>query len=81
MKQYVEVKQAQRQGCTISKVAAKLGRDRKTVRKYYRMDKGEFLRYLERMAERGKAFEAYRDEIIGRCQNWKEEDLLVYEIL
>lgn len=69
MKQYLEVKQAQRQGCTISRVAAKLGRDRKTVRKYYRMDKDEFLRYLERMAERGKAFEAYRDEILEVYRN------------
>lgn len=49
----------------LSVVAAKLGRDRKTVRKYFRMDRDEFTRYLERMAERGKAFDVYREEILG----------------
>jgi len=65
MKQYMDLKRAQRQGMTISAASKMLSRDRKTVRRYYRMDKAEFLRYLERMAERGKAFEAYRDDIIG----------------
>jgi len=65
MKQYIALKQAQRQGLTVSAVAVKLGRDRKTVRKYFRMDKDDFIRQLERMAERGKAFTVYRDEILG----------------
>ena len=41
-----------------------LSRDRKTVRKYLRMKKDELTNYLERMAERGKAFAIYRDEIL-----------------
>jgi len=76
MKQYMAVKQGQRQGFTVSAVAVKLGRDRKTVRKYFRMDKDEFLRYLERMAERGKGFEAFRDEILEIYQN--HEGRIVY---
>lgn len=76
MKQYMAVKQAQRQGLTVSAVAVKLGRDRKTVRKYFRMDKEDFLRYLERMAERGKGFEAYRDEILEIYRN--HEGRVVY---
>jgi transposase len=76
MKQYMAVKQYQRQGLTVSAIAVKLGRDRKTVRKYYRMDKDEFLRYLERMAERGKGFEAYKDEILDIYRN--HEGRIVY---
>ena len=34
------------------------------MRKYLRMDKDQFIRYLERMAERGKAYSAYKDEIL-----------------
>lgn len=76
MKQYMAVKQAQRQGLTVSAVAVKLGRDRKTVRKYFRMDKEEFLRYLDRMAERGKGFEAHREEILEIYRN--HEGRVVY---
>jgi transposase len=76
MKQYMAVKQAQRQGLTVSAVAIKLGRDRKTVRKYFRMNKDDFHRYLERMAERGKGFEAYRDEILDIYRN--HEGRIVY---
>ena len=76
MKQYMAVKQGQRQGLTVSAVAVKLGRDRRTVRKYFRMDKDEFLRYLERMAERGKGFEAFRDEILEIYRN--HEGRIVY---
>ncbi len=65
MKQYQDMKRAQRQGLSILAASQMLGRDRKTVRRYFRMDKEEFLRYLEQMSERGKAFEAYRDEILG----------------
>jgi hypothetical protein len=65
MKQFLSLKRDQERGLPISSVAMKLGRDRKTVRKYFRMDKDEFTRYLERMSERGKAFEAYREEILG----------------
>lgn len=65
MKQYQRLKVAERQGRSVSDIAKMISRDRKTVRKYLRMDKDEFLRYLERMAERGKAFAAYRDEIIS----------------
>jgi transposase len=76
MKEYMAVKQGQKQGLTVSGVAAKLGRDRKTVRKYFRMAKDEFLRYLERMAERGKGFEVYRDEILEIYRN--HEGRVVY---
>ena len=64
MKQYQRLKVAERQGRSVSDMAKMISRDRKTVRKYLRMDKDEFLRYLERMAERGKAFAEYRDEIL-----------------
>lgn len=64
MKQYTTFQSARRQGLTVSQIGEKLGRDRKTVRKYLRMDKDEFIRHLERMAERGKAFEPYRDDIL-----------------
>lgn len=64
MKQYTVLKAAQRQGRTVSAIAASLGQDRKTVRKYFRMDKDKFIRYLEKMAERGKTFKGYRDEIL-----------------
>lgn len=76
MKQYKAVKQGQRQGLTVTAVAVKLGRDRKTVRKYFRMDQEEFHRYLDRMAERGKSFEAYREEILEIYRN--HEDRVVY---
>ena len=64
MKDYTIVRTEHRQGLTVSAIAAKLGKDRKTVRKYLRMDKDQFIRYLERMAERGKAYAAYRKEIL-----------------
>ena len=64
MKDYTIVQTGHRQGLTVSAIAAKLGKDRKTVRKYLRMDKDQFIRYLERMAERGKAYSAYKDEIL-----------------
>jgi hypothetical protein len=64
MKQYLTLKENQRKGLTVSAIAIKLSQDRKTVRKYFRMDKDDFVRYLERMAERGKAFEPYHDEIL-----------------
>jgi hypothetical protein len=64
MKDYNLIKTAGRIGFTVSEMAGKFGKDRKTVRKYLRMDKDELLRYLEHMAERGKAFEPYRDEIL-----------------
>jgi transposase len=64
MKQYNVVQQASKQGLTITGIEVKVGRDRKTVRKYLRMDKDEFLQYLSRMAERGKVFEPYRSEIL-----------------
>jgi hypothetical protein len=76
MKRYMAVKQAQRQGLTVSEAAVKLGRDRKAVRKYFRMDRNAFLAYLERMAERGKGFEAYRDEILDIYRN--HEGRIVY---
>lgn len=65
MKHYTVLKSAQRQGRTVSAIAASLGQDRKTVRKYLHMDKEKFIRYLAEMAERGKTFERYRDEILG----------------
>ncbi len=64
MKDYNIVRTGHRQGLTVSALAVKLGKDRKTVRKYLRMDNDQFLRYLERMAERGKAFSVYKDEIL-----------------
>ena len=64
MKDYTIVRTGHRQGLTVSAIAVKLGKDRKTVRKYLRMDKDQFIRYLERMAERGKAYAAYKDEIL-----------------
>jgi hypothetical protein len=64
MKGYTIVRTGHRQELTVSAIAVKLGKDRKTVRKYLRMDKDQFIRYLERMAERGKAYSAYKDEIL-----------------
>ena len=69
MKDYNIVQTEHRQGLTVSAIAVKLGKDRKTVRKYLRMDKDQFIRYLDRMAERGKAFAAYKDEILGIYRN------------
>ena len=69
MKDYTIVRTGHRQGLTVSAIAVKLGKDRKTVRKYLRMDKDQFIRYLERMAERGKAFAAYKDEILEIYRN------------
>jgi hypothetical protein len=40
------------------------------------MDKNELLRYLEQMAERGKAYEPYRDEILEIYR--LHEDRIVY---
>lgn len=65
MKQYQRLKVADRQGRSVSDMARMVSHDRKTVRKYLRMDKEAFLLYLERMAERGKAFAPYRDEIVS----------------
>ena len=64
MKQYQVIRKGKDLGLSISAIAVKLGRDRKTVRKYYRMDKNKLTAYLEQMAERGKAFEPFRDEIL-----------------
>ena len=69
MKDYNIVRTGHRQGLTVSAIAVKLGKDRKTVRKYLRMDKDQFIRYLERMAERGKAYAAYEDEILEIYKN------------
>jgi transposase len=69
MKDYTIVQTGHRQGLTVSAIAVKLGKDRKTVRKYLRMDQDQFIRYLERMAERGKAFAAYKDEILEIYRN------------
>lgn len=64
MKDYNLIKTAERIGFTVSGIAVKLGKDRKTVRKYLRMHKDELLRHLEQMTERGKAYEPYRNEIL-----------------
>jgi len=64
MKQYQMILKAKNRGLTINEIARSLGHDRKTVRKYYRMDNEEYLRYRGNAAERGKAFAEYRDEIL-----------------
>lgn len=64
MKDYTILQTGHRQGLSVSAIAVKLGKDRKTVRKYLRMDKDQFVRYIEQMAERGKAYSAYKDEIL-----------------
>lgn len=69
MKQYQLIRKSRDQGLTIHAIAQKLGRDRKTVRKYYRMDQDEFLSRLEAAAERGKVFATYRDEIVEIYSN------------
>ena len=50
MKDYTIEQTGHRQGLTVSAMAVKLGKDRKTVRKYLRMDKDQFIQYLGRMA-------------------------------
>jgi len=69
MKQYQMILKAKNRGLTINEIARSLGHDRKTVRKYYRMDKEEYLRYRGNAAERGKAFAEYRDEILEVYRN------------
>jgi transposase len=69
MKDYITVHKARKQGLSITGTAMKLGKDRKTIRKYLRMDKDQFLRYLERMAERGKVYEVYKDDIVEIFRN------------
>ena len=64
MKDYNIVQTGHRQGLTVSAIAVKYSKDRKTVRKYLRMDNDQFNQYLERMAERGKVFSVYKDEIL-----------------
>lgn len=65
MKQYQQLQVARRQGRSVSDISKILCRDRKTVRKYLAMDKDEFSRHLECLAERGKVFAVYRDEILS----------------
>ena len=72
MKDYNIVQTGHRQGLTVSAIAVKYSKDRKTVRKYLRMDNDQFNQYLERMAERGKVFSVYKDEILEIYQKNQE---------
>ena len=70
---YYEIKRLQKQGYGINRIKRELGIDKKTVRKYLKMDEAEYRQYHITMQDREKEFDALQDEIISL---YKENDFL-----
>jgi len=64
MNVYKIIQKRKGRGESISEICRALQRSRNTVRKYYHMDRREYLRYTEGASQRGKVFEPLRDEIL-----------------
>jgi len=63
-KMYKRIQKLKRNGCGKIKIAATLGMDPATVRKYYYMQPEEYNEYQIDLLERKKAFEAFGHEIL-----------------
>lgn len=63
-KMYKRIQQLKVQGLSINKISNELGLDRKTVRKYYRMNESDYLEYQKELESRFKILDPYMNEII-----------------
>lgn len=61
---YQKIQQLKRQGANRSQISRELGLDRKTVRKYFKMDEQEFLAYQQEQACRHKLMDPFKKELL-----------------
>jgi len=67
---YNEIQAYKQMGYSIRRCAREIDVDRKTVRKYWHMSQGEYVRYMAECCERTKILDPYREEITGLLEQY-----------